>query len=211
GEEPPGRAAGPSPGGIRRFRIARRCRRRKPAAAGRRAGQRPGRRVGLPPVPAPRRRPPDTAPERTPTPTSGLPAGPPLPRVTVCRNRPPRRVSVRRRFLAASVLAATVVTAAPAAAQHAFSPAGAAYDPAVPTPAAVLGYEIGERFTPHHMIMRYAEQLAAASGRVRLDTVAHTFEGREVLMAILTSEANHARLEQIRADARRLMDPRGAS
>jgi len=120
---------------------------------------------------------------------------------------------VHRRLLqlALSFLAAGAVAASPAAAQHSFSPPGAQYDPAVPTPRAVLGYEIGERFTPHHMIMRYAEALAATSRRVRLDTVAHTFEGREVLMAVLTSEANHARLEQIKADARRLMDPRGAS
>ena len=74
---------------------------------------------------------------------------------------------MRRRLLSASVLAATVVTAAPTAAQHAFSPQGAAYDPAVPTPRAVLGYEIGERFTPHHMIMRYAEQLAATPNLAR--------------------------------------------
>ncbi len=114
-------------------------------------------------------------------------------------------------LLAPSLLVAAAIAASPAAAQHSFSPPNAAYDPAVPAPRAVLGYEIGERFTPHHMIMRYADALAATSRRVRLDTVAHTFEGREVLMAILTSEANQARLEQIKADARRLMDPRGAS
>ncbi|MGI9179155.1 MAG: M14 family zinc carboxypeptidase [Longimicrobiaceae bacterium] len=96
-----------------------------------------------------------------------------------------------------------------AAAQHAFA-GGGAYDPEVPTPRAVLGYEVGERFTPHHLLMRYAEALAASSRRIRLDTVAHSFEGREVLLAILTSEANHARLEQIRADAGRLARPQGA-
>jgi len=118
------------------------------------------------------------------------------------------RRSVR---LVVRCLGALALMASPAAAQHAFSPPDAAYDPAVPTPRAVLGYEIGERFTPHHMIMRYADALAASSRRVRLDTLAYTFEGREVLLAILTSEANQARLEQIKADARRLMDPRGAS
>src|SRR5690606_13686592 len=182
-----------------------------PGVAG--AGQRPGGRVGCRRARRHAARPADTAPERTPTPASGLAAGPPLPRIAALRNRPPGGSPVRRRLLAlaASVLAVGVLPAPRAAAQHAFSPQGAAYDPAVPTPAAVLGYEIGERFTPHHMIMRYAEQLAATSRRVRLDTVAHTFEGREVLMAILTSEANQARLEQIKADAKRRMDPRGSS
>ena len=101
------------------------------------------------------------------------------------------------------------LAASPLAAQHAFS-AGGPYDPAVPTPKSVLGYEIGERFTPHHMVARYLERLAATSRRIRLDTVARSFEGREVFLVIATSEANVARLDQIRADAARLADPRGA-
>jgi hypothetical protein len=93
------------------------------------------------------------------------------------------------------------------AAQHAFGE-DSAYDRTVPTPQAALGHEIGQRFTPHHRIVRYLERLAAASRRLTVDTVASTFEGRELLMAIVTSEANHARLEQIQADAARLSDPR---
>ena len=100
--------------------------------------------------------------------------------------------------------------AAPAAAQHGLAPGGG-YDPAVPAPATVLGHEVGERFTPHHLLMRYLERLAQASPRVRLDTVARSFEGREVVMAVVTSEANQARLEEIRGAAARLADPRGAA
>jgi hypothetical protein len=104
---------------------------------------------------------------------------------------------------------AALLLVAPAHAQHALSAAGP-YDPQVPTPHSVLGYEVGERFTPHHLLMRYLERVVAASPRVRLDTVAHSFEGREVMMVIVTSEANMSRLEQIRADAQRLADPRAA-
>jgi hypothetical protein len=112
---------------------------------------------------------------------------------------------------AAVVLAALLLAAAPAAnAQHALGGSGP-YDPAVPTPRAVLGYEVGERFTPHHMLARYLERLAATSRRVHLDTVAVTVEGREVFLVAVSSEANMGRLEQIRADALRLADPRGAS
>jgi hypothetical protein len=93
--------------------------------------------------------------------------------------------------------------------QHAF--ASGTYDPAVPTPEAGLGYEIGARFTPHHRIVRYLEQLAATSRRIRVDTVARTFEGRELLMAIVTSEANQAKLAQIKADAARIADPRSSA
>ena len=102
------------------------------------------------------------------------------------------------------------LSAVPVSAQHALSDGGP-YDPSVPAPAAVLGYELGERFTPHHLIVRYAEAVANASPRVRLDTVARTYEGREVLLATVTSEANQARLEEIRGAAARLADPRGAS
>src|SRR5688500_10420357 len=98
----------------------------------------------------------------------------------------------------------------PAAAQHALRNAGP-YDASVPTPRAVLGYEVGEQFTMHHMLMRYLERLAATSPRIRLDTVAHSFEGREVMMVIATSEANQRRIAQIRADAQRIADPRGAA
>jgi hypothetical protein len=103
-----------------------------------------------------------------------------------------------------------VLAAGPLAAQHAFS-TGGTYDPAVPTPRSVLGYDIGDRFTPHYMVARYLARLAATSRRIRLDTVAHSFEGREVFLVIATSEANQARLDQVRADAARLADPRGAS
>jgi len=109
------------------------------------------------------------------------------------------------------VLAAVVVALAvrPAVAQHAFS-SGGAYDPAVPPPRAVLGYEIGEAFTPHHMLARYLDRVAATSRRIRVDTMGRTVEGREMFLVIATSEANQARLAQIQADAARLADPRGA-
>jgi hypothetical protein len=101
----------------------------------------------------------------------------------------------------------SAVLARPALAQHSLGGNGP-YDPAVPTPRAVLGYELGDHFTQHHRIVRYAERLAATSRRVRLDTTAVTFEGREVLLAIITSERNQQNIEQIKRNARRLADPR---
>ncbi len=108
------------------------------------------------------------------------------------------------------VLTACVLVPSTATAQHALG-GGGPYDPAVPTPASVLGYELGEAFTPHHMIIRYMEALVRTSDRITLDTVATTYEGRPVLLAIATSAGNHARLDRIQAGARTLADPRGAS
>jgi hypothetical protein len=94
--------------------------------------------------------------------------------------------------------------------QHALGGEGP-YDPEIPTPGSVLGYELGETFTPHAMIVRYASAVAEASDRVTLDTVATTWEGRPVLLLTVTSASNQARIDEIRAGARRLADPRGAS
>ncbi|HSH46659.1 MAG TPA: M14 family zinc carboxypeptidase [Longimicrobiales bacterium] len=117
-----------------------------------------------------------------------------------------------RRFLVLPLLAGVALAgvAVPAAAQHALGGTGP-YDPSIPAPSEVLGYELGERFTPHHMLTRYLETVAEASPRVLLDTVAHSFEGREVLALTVTSETNQARLDEIRALSRRIADPRGAS
>ena len=116
---------------------------------------------------------------------------------------------MRPRLLLAAVLVAGI--GAPAAAQHAFADPGSSFDPAVPTPRAVLGYELGSRFTTHRGMMRFLERLAAASPRVRVDTVGHTFEGREMLRVVLSSPANLARLAAIQGDNRRIADPRGAA
>lgn len=113
--------------------------------------------------------------------------------------------SLRHAGGAAAVL---VLSGLPLGAQHPFA-ASTAYDPAVPTPRAVLGYELGERFTPHHLLMRYIERVALTSKRIRVDTLARTFEGREVVLVIATSEANVQRLADIKAAAGRLADPRG--
>ncbi len=108
-----------------------------------------------------------------------------------------------RWFLCLLLIAAN---AGAATAQHPFTSDGT-YDPGVPVPASVLGHEVGERFTPHHVLMRYLDRLAVSSSRIRVDTVAHSVEGREVVLAIVSSEENLRRMEQIRADAGRLANP----
>ena len=88
---------------------------------------------------------------------------------------------------------------------------GGTYDPAIPTPESYLGYGIGERFTFHHRVKGYLETVAAASDRVTIGTYGTSNEGRELLLLTVTSPANQARIEQVRADMARLADPRGAS
>lgn len=111
----------------------------------------------------------------------------------------------------AALSLALSLTLRPLSAQHAFTEAGNTYDPRVPTPRAVLGYELGDRFTPQRLINRYIERIAAASPRVKVDTVARSFEGREMFLLTITSEANQGRLAALMNDAQRVADPRGAA
>ena len=55
----------------------------------------------------------------------------------------------------------------------------------------------------------YYERLAAESPRVRLDRLGETTEGRDFLLATITSETNQARLAEIQRDCARIADPRG--
>jgi len=88
---------------------------------------------------------------------------------------------------------------------------GAHYDPAVADPATLLGQAVGSRLATHAEIVAAFEALAATSPRVRLDSYGQTYEGRPLLRAVISSEANLARLDDLRTDLHRLADPRGLS
>ena len=115
--------------------------------------------------------------------------------------------------LAAAVFAVSLsgpIIASPPALADAFRPDGV-YDASVPTPASVLGFEIGDRPVRHNEIERYAEALAAASPRVQLERYATSHEGRDLFLLVIASDENAARLEEIRAAIARLADPRQSS
>ena len=86
------------------------------------------------------------------------------------------------------------------------------YDPAVPTPESVLGYQVGEWHVHHHEIVAYAKALDAASDRVTLHEYARSHGRRPLLSLIITAPENHARLEDLRqAHVARVLDPEKAS
>ncbi len=82
---------------------------------------------------------------------------------------------------------------------------------AIPTPESVLGFRPGEdrRLADWDQVLAYLKRLDAASGRVKIEEVGQTTQGRPFVVATVTSEANHARIEQIRQTNLRLADPRG--
>ena len=100
--------------------------------------------------------------------------------------------------LAAVALAVVVEGVGPAPAQ-------------VPTFRDATGHDFGERITQHHEMQRYVERLAATSPRVVAVDQGASWEGRRLVLAVVTSPANHDRLEQIRETAIRLGDPRATT
>lgn len=81
------------------------------------------------------------------------------------------------------------------------------YDAAIPTPEKVLGYRLGERFTVHAEVVNYFKALDAASNKIMLNEYGRTYEHRPLLNLVISSEANHARLEELRTRHLKLADP----
>jgi len=81
-------------------------------------------------------------------------------------------------------------------------------DAAVVTPASVLGHEIGDCAARYEAAVAYLQALAESSPFVTLQPYGRTHENRTLYYVTITSEANHHRLAQIKADNERLADPR---
>ena len=89
---------------------------------------------------------------------------------------------------------------------------GTTYDPAIPTIKNVLGYDHGEEITSGEGFVTYFKALEAASGgRAKVIEYARTYEGRPLVMMFVGSADRIAALESIKADMKKLADPRGAS
>lgn len=69
-----------------------------------------------------------------------------------------------------------------------------------PSPDEFLGYSLGSRFTPHHNVMDYFKQVAAVNKNIQLQTYGRTYEGRELVLAIISSQENMDRLAQIKSN-----------
>ena len=79
-----------------------------------------------------------------------------------------------------------------------FLPQNLTYDSAIPTPASVIGHEVGEWHITHDKLIFYMQSLAASSDRIHLEQRGTTYEGRPLPILIVTHPDNHARLEEIR-------------
>ena len=83
-------------------------------------------------------------------------------------------------------------------------------DPKVPSPSDFLGHIAGApgELTRTAQIYGYYRALAAATDRVRVETIGRTEEGRDILLVIVGESATLRDLDRLRADMAALADPR---
>src|SRR5688500_2459524 len=81
----------------------------------------------------------------------------------------------------------------------------------IPSPKDVLGYHIGApaKLTYYADILKYYRALAAATPRVKIETIGRSDEGRELVVVWVSSDANIKALQQNRDNLKRIADPRG--
>jgi len=81
------------------------------------------------------------------------------------------------------------------------------------SPEDFLGFRIGSdrKLADWPQIVEYFEKISASSDRVKVDTLGETTEGNPFIRAIVTSNENMARLEEIRQNQMRICDPEGVT
>jgi hypothetical protein len=119
---------------------------------------------------------------------------------------------MRRHVVALAVVLPLAVAAVGAQRQDEPFWPGAQYDPRIPTLEQVVGHVNGAEVTSPEQVGTYLRALAqAAPDRTTLVEYARTWEGRSLWLFVVGSAERIARLDQIKADMKRLADPRGVS
>jgi hypothetical protein len=72
------------------------------------------------------------------------------------------------------------------------------FDPAIPTPASVIGHEVGEYHVTHDRLLQYYQALAAASPRVSLEWTGRSHEGRPTFIVVIAAAERMAEVDALR-------------
>lgn len=72
------------------------------------------------------------------------------------------------------------------------------------SPEEFLGYELGERWTPHHNVLDYVTHVADESEYATIQQYGESYEHRELVYLVVTTPENHENLEEIRQNNLRL-------
>lgn len=74
------------------------------------------------------------------------------------------------------------------------------FNPKIPTPKSVFGFEIGEQYVDWNDVLKYVYNLKSVSDRVSIREYGRTFQHRPFIQVIITSAENQKKLEQIREE-----------
>ena len=88
-----------------------------------------------------------------------------------------------------------------------YLPDGVSYNPLIPTPASIIGHEVGEWHVSHDRLVNYMLALDKASDRITLEVIGQTFEARPLLLLTITAPKNHQNIETIRQQHLLISDP----
>ncbi len=81
------------------------------------------------------------------------------------------------------------------------------YNPDIPTPKQLLGYEVGEWHISHDQLISYVKQMDEASERITLEEYGRSHENRPLYLLTITSPENHSNIAQLKAQHKQLTDP----
>lgn len=90
-----------------------------------------------------------------------------------------------------------------------YLPPGVEYDPQIPRPESVLGFEVGNWHVRHDQLVSYFEKLDAASERMKSEQIGVTYERRPLLNVYVSSPENLERLDEILTRHALLSDGKG--
>ena len=79
-----------------------------------------------------------------------------------------------------------------------YLPKDVTYNQNIPTPASIVGHEVGEWHITHDKLVEYMKALAASSDRISIENRGKTFEDRPLLLLTITAPENHKNIERIR-------------
>ena len=85
------------------------------------------------------------------------------------------------------------------------------YDPNIPTPEEVLGYQVGDWHVSHDKLVHYMTTLAGASDRITLENRGKTYEDRPLLLLTITHPDNHQNIADIQKNHLLLSEAAGAN
>jgi len=88
-----------------------------------------------------------------------------------------------------------------------YLPDGVTFDPSIPKPSEILGFEVGFRHARASQITAYMHALAAASDRIHVEQYATSHGFRPLMMLVASSPDNMLRMDELRERHLQLSDP----